>query len=102
MAHTLYPDWREKVIFSAEGPQPQAVLETEQLKVVLVALEPGQAIPAHPAPPAVYYFITGTGWMSVDGSRFAVTPGATVVTSEGALRGVEAETHLVFLGARAT
>lgn len=29
---TLYADWREKVIYSAEGPQPQPLMADEKVK----------------------------------------------------------------------
>lgn len=100
MAQMMYPDWREKVVFSAEGPQPQALMESDKFKVVIAGLEPGQKISPHPEGIAMYHFLEGTGWMIVDDERFAVMPGATVITPVGATRGMEAETRLVFLAAR--
>ncbi|MBI3760503.1 MAG: hypothetical protein HY260_01390 [Chloroflexi bacterium] len=98
MTPILYPNWKEKVVFSAAGPQPQTLVETDKFKAVLVGLEAGQKIPQHPAPIAVYHFLEGTGWMIVNGERFAVAPGVTVVAPHGAKRGVEAETRIAFLG----
>lgn len=100
MAQLLYPDWRTRVVFAAEGPKPQVLMENAKFKVVLGGLEAGQKIPPHPEGESVFHFLEGTGWMSVDGERFAVTPGATVVTPAGAQRGIEAETRLAFLAAR--
>jgi len=100
MAQTLFPNWRDKVVFSPDGPQPQALMQSEKFKVVIGGLEPGQKIPPHPEGESVFHFLEGTGWMIVDGERFAVTPGATVVTPAGARRGIEAETRLAFLAAR--
>lgn len=96
----LYPNWKEKVVFSADGPQPQVLAENEKLKVIVAGLEPGQKIPPHPEASAMYHFLEGTGWMIVDDERFAVGPGATVVMPDGAKRGIEAETRLAFLAAR--
>ena len=87
--------------FSADGPKPQKLLETETLTTVLIGLEAGQKIPPHPAPAAAYHFLEGSGWVIVDDSRLAVQPGATVVVPDGASRSVEAETQLAFLGVRA-
>lgn len=98
---TLYPDWKKIVVFAADGPQPQKLIETETFRAVLVGLEAGQRIPAHPAPASAYHFLEGSGWMVVDGARFAVGPGATMVVPGGAARGVEAETRLAFLGTQA-
>ncbi len=100
MGYQLYPDWKDKVVYGDGRPQPQALVEQDQFKVVLAGLEPGQTIPQHPEGLAVYYFITGSGWMTVDGESFFVGPGATVVTSQGAQRGIRAETRLAFLAAR--
>lgn len=97
----LYSDWREHVVFADDGPKPQKLLETSTFRAVLVGLEPGQRIPPHPAPASAYYILDGTGWMIVDGERLAIRPGATVVVPDGAVRGVEAETRLAFLGAQA-
>ena len=90
--------WEEKVVFSSNGLQPQPLLEDDKVKMVLVGVEPGQHIPPHPAPSAVYYFIEGNGWMTVDGTRIEIEPGVIIRTPDGAQRGVEAETRLVFLG----
>ena len=90
--------WTDKVAFGTEGPQPQPLLDNDSVKMVLVGLEPKQRIPAHPAPSAVYYFIEGTGWMTIDDDRFEVGPGVIVRTPEGANRSVGAKTRLVFLG----
>lgn len=96
----FYPDWREKVAFSAEGPQRETLLETDQVRVILAGLEAGQRIPPHAEGAAVYSFLDGAGSMIVDGERFAVRAGTIVVTAAGATRGVEADTRLVFLATR--
>ncbi len=100
MKTMFYPNWQEKVVFSPGGPQPQILAENEKLKVIIGSLEVGQKIPPHPEALAVYHFLEGTGWMMVDDERYPVSSGATVITAEGAKRGVEAETRLVFLAAR--
>ncbi len=38
--------------------------------------------------------------MTVDEERFAIEAGATVITPDGAVRGIEAETRLAFLATR--
>ncbi|MCU0504032.1 MAG: hypothetical protein MUC51_20130 [Anaerolineae bacterium] len=79
MAQPLYfPDWRDKVIFSAGGPQPQVLHEDDKVKVVVVGLEPGSQIPAHPG------------------------AGSTVVIPAGAIRGVAVHTRLAFIAVRIT
>lgn len=99
-AMNFYPDWKQTVVYDAAGPQPQVLLETETLKVVLVGLMAGQKLPPHPAPAGVYHFLAGTGWMMVDVERVQVSAGATVVVPEHAKRGIEAETQLAFIATR--
>jgi quercetin dioxygenase-like cupin family protein len=97
----LHADWREQVVFAEDGPKPQKLLETATFRAVLVGLQPGQRIPPHPAPASAYYILEGTGWMIVDGQRLALQPGAIITMPDGAVRGVEAETRLAFLGTQA-
>jgi quercetin dioxygenase-like cupin family protein len=96
----LYPSWREQVVYSAEGPQPQILMNDEKVKVIIAGLEPGQKIPEHAEAAAMYHFLEGNGWMLVDGEHLAVVPGSTVVMPEGTARGMEAETRLAFLATR--
>jgi quercetin dioxygenase-like cupin family protein len=96
----VFQDVREKVVFSSAGPHPQVLLESGKLKALVAGLEPGQKIPPHPEALAMYYFVEGTGWMIVDGERFPVAVGTTIFAAQGAARGMEADTRLVFLAAR--
>lgn len=97
---TLFPDWREKVTYAPDGPQPQMLVLDDHVKVVVAGLEAGQQIPAHAEAAAIYHFLEGRGWLIVDGQRLPVGPGATVVMPDGAVRGMEAETRLAFLATR--
>jgi quercetin dioxygenase-like cupin family protein len=96
----LYPDWRENVVFSPDGPKPQVLMGDDKLRVVIAGLEAGQKIPPHPEGESVFHFLEGSGWMVIGDERLAVKAGATVVAPAGATRGIEAETRLVFLAAR--
>ena len=97
---TLYPDWREKIVFD-KGPQHQELMLTDTFRAVLVSLEAGQKIAPHTSSSGAYHILEGTGSMIVDGERLAIEAGATIVVPKGAARGVEAETRLVFLGTQA-
>ena len=97
----LYPSWRDVVAFSDDGPAHQVLLETDTFKSVIVGLNAGQQIPVHPTSAATYHVLEGTGWITVDDERYRVEPGATVTAPDGAARGVEAETMMVFLGNKA-
>jgi quercetin dioxygenase-like cupin family protein len=96
----IYPDWKDEISYASDGPKPQVLMADEKAKVVLVGLEPGQLIPEHAEAQAVYHFLEGTGWIIVDGERYPVSAGASVVMPEGAVRGMEAETRLAFLAVR--
>lgn len=97
----LYPSWQDVVVFSDEGPAPQVLIETDVFKSVIVGLKAGQQIPVHPTTAATYHVLQGTGWIRVDDERFRLSPGVTVTVPDGAARGIEAETELVFLGSKA-
>jgi len=96
----VYFDWKEWVVYAPDGPKPQAMVETEKAKVVVAGLEAGQKVPEHPESMGVYYFVEGEGVMVVDGERYEVGPGSIVIASQGAVRGVEALTRLVFVATR--
>lgn len=97
---TLYPDWKEKIVYGTDGPEPQILMADEKVKVILGGLKPGQKIPDHAEAQAMYHFLEGSGWMTVDGERLPVAAGATVVMPKGSVRGMEAETQLAFIATR--
>lgn len=97
---TFYPDIQTQAVFGEMGPQPQFLVDEANFKVILGGLEPGQQIPVHPEALALYYFLAGTGTMTVDDEQYPITPGATVITPAGARRGMQAETRVIFLAAK--
>jgi quercetin dioxygenase-like cupin family protein len=97
----FFPSWKEIVAFATDGIRPQILLETHNFIAVLAGLEAGQKIPAHRAPASAYHFLEGTGLMMVEGERFPVTAGATVVVPNGSCRAIEAKTRLALLGTQA-
>jgi quercetin dioxygenase-like cupin family protein/NAD-dependent dihydropyrimidine dehydrogenase PreA subunit len=100
MQTTVVLDWKDRVIFSADAPQPQVLGEDEKLKVIVAGLEPGAEIPVHSEGLAMYHILEGAGWMTVDDRRFAIQTGMIILTPEGATRGIEAVTRLAFLATR--
>lgn len=100
MDQTELLNWKEKLVFSPEGPSPRVLLENSELKVIIAGLEAGQQIPEHPEAKAVYTFLEGAGWMTVNGERFPVEPGVVIVTPDMASRGVEAASRMIFLATR--
>jgi quercetin dioxygenase-like cupin family protein len=101
MGHPLFfPNWRDKVIFSAGDPQPQVLHEDAKVKVVVVGLEPGGQIPAHPGDLGVYHFVEGTGQMRAGDETYEVETGSTVVIPARVIRGVVDHTRLAFIAVR--
>jgi quercetin dioxygenase-like cupin family protein len=100
MSKFLLDDWKAREVFSKDGPKPQVLEENSLFKVILAGLEAGQSIPEHPELGAVYTILQGTGWMTVDGERFPIAAGAIISMANGAARGMEAVTPLVFLAVR--
>ena len=95
-----YPDWKEKIVYGENGPEPQMLMVDEKVKIILGGLKAGQKIPNHPEAQAMYYFLEGEGVMIVDGERIAVTAGATITMPAGTVRGMEADTQLAFIAVR--
>jgi quercetin dioxygenase-like cupin family protein len=102
VAHKYYPKPLEKIVFSPDGPQPQALFAEGQVKIIMVGLQAGQKIPIHPGGLASFQFLEGKGVMDVDGEHLSVEPGTVIITQHGATRGIEAETELKFMAVRIT
>jgi uncharacterized protein (DUF2249 family) len=95
---SAWPDWRDAANYSADGPGIRVLSESSDLKVVLVTLGTGQALPAHPGPAACFHILDGTGSILVDDDEITVSAGSTVIAPPGSRRSVRASTPLVFLG----
>lgn len=95
---TVWADWHGVVAPQDAGPDVRVLQESDELKVVLVALAAGQALPDHPGPAASFHILSGSGAVVVDGTAHPVTAGATVVVTSGSRRSVRADSPLVFLG----
>jgi mannose-6-phosphate isomerase-like protein (cupin superfamily) len=93
-------DTRSKAVFAAGGPQPQFLIDTPKFKTLVVGLEAGSQIPAHPDQAAMYHFLEGTGLMTVGEEIFEIKPGVTVIAPSGVKRGMNARTRLIFLGSK--
>ena len=98
--NVLYPDWKDLVVYAAEGMQPQVLVETAKYRSVIVGLAAGNSIPPHSEGPAIFHFLEGSGRVIVGQESLAVQAGATVIVPDGAIRGIEAETQLALLAVR--
>lgn len=95
-----FTDTKEKAVFAADGPKPQFIIDTPNFKALVVGLEAGGQIPAHPGEVAMYHFLEGTGLMTVGDEAFEIKPGVTIVVPSGVKRGMNAKTRVVFLGSK--
>lgn len=91
-------DWKSIIEYSPDGPKHHVLADTNSYRAVLVGVDAGGKIPPHPSTDATYHFLEGSGWMIVDGERYPVSAGTTIVVPAKAERGIEAETRLAFLG----
>jgi len=96
----FFPAWRDLVRYSGPGPDPAILHDDPGFRALVVGLEPGGRIPPHPERSAVYHVLEGTGFMTVDGERYPLTEGATVIAPAGSSRGIEAETRLAIIAVR--
>lgn len=97
-AATVCADWHDTVTHRDAGPDVALLHEAKDLKVVLVALAAGQALPPHPGPSACFHIVSGTGAVVIDQVEHPVSAGATVIAAPGTHRSVRATTPLVFIG----
>ena len=99
-ASIYFPDWRELIRYAPAGPQMTILNEGQGHKVLLAGLDAGGRIPPHPERLGVYHVLKGTGSMMVDGARYPLSAGVTVIAPEGSARGFEAATRLAFIAVR--
>jgi len=97
----IVTDWREKVTFGEEGPAPTLLVEDELQKVVLGTVKAGQSIPLHADRGGTFVFLDGTGTFHAGDQQLQAQPGMIVHLAENTVRGVDAETDMVFLAIRA-
>jgi len=95
-----FADTKSKAVFAADGPQPQFLMDTPSFKILVVGLEAGSHIPAHPDQVAMYHFLQGTGLMTIGEDVFEIKPGVTVIAPSGVKRGINAKTRMIFLGSK--
>ena len=95
-----FADTKAKAVFAADGPKPQFLIDTPNFKALVVGLEAGGQIPAHPGEVAMYHFLEGTGLMTGGDEAVEIKPGVTVVVPSGVKRGMNAKTRVVFLGSK--
>ncbi|MCQ3939337.1 MAG: hypothetical protein DPW18_20175 [Chloroflexi bacterium] len=95
-----FSDTKSEAVFSADGVKPQFLLEAPNFKALVVGLEAGGQIPVHTGEAAMYHFLEGEGLITVGEETFDIKPGVTVIAPGGAMRGMNAKTRVIFLGAK--
>jgi quercetin dioxygenase-like cupin family protein/hemerythrin-like domain-containing protein len=91
---TVVANARELASFEADGFRPAVVFESERMKVVLVALEPGQAIDVHaPQVDMAVAVLDGMGEVFAGDRPRAVRAGDLAVVPAGQRRGLRATTE---------
>lgn len=87
-------DVRERIEFDSEF-RPRILKMAEGYKVPLICLEAGQEIPPHPSGTGIFFIISGTGVMTVDGEERDVKEGDMIFVDGGSERGIKASENLV-------
>jgi quercetin dioxygenase-like cupin family protein len=104
MPDTAFPIYcantKSKAVFAEDGPQPQFLIDTPTFKALVVGLEAGSHIPAHPDQAAMYHFLEGTGLVTIGEESFEIKPGVTVIAPAGVKRGINAKSRVIFLGSK--
>lgn len=85
---------KKRIEFSARF-SPRILRAADKYKVPLILMKPGQGIPPHPSGAGVFYIISGSGVMTVDGDEAPVGEGDMIFVENGAERGIRATSELV-------
>lgn len=90
--------YRSAVAFQQDRFQPVVLAETERIRVLLMCLEPGQAIPVHrPGIDLALVVLEGDGVMTAGDREDPISSGTVVVVPAGTARGLRATGRLVAL-----
>lgn len=82
-------DINERTAFADEFT-PRILRAAPGYKVPLICMEPGQEIRPHQGGAGVFYFVSGSGVMTVEGKELEVGPGKMVIVEKGESRGIRA------------
>jgi quercetin dioxygenase-like cupin family protein len=95
---TILASYRSAVAFRQDRFQPVVLAETERIRVLLLCLEPGQAIPVHrPGIDLTLVVLEGDGMMTTGDREDPISSGTVVVVPAGTARGLRATGRLVAL-----
>ena len=86
-------DVGSRVDFAAEF-MPRILRVKPEYKVPLICMEPGQEIKPHQGGLGIFYFMSGSGIMTVEGKEISVKAGTLVFAEKGESRGIRATERL--------
>ncbi len=87
-------DLMEKASFNPQFA-PQILRMEPGYKVPLICMEPGQEIPPHPSGTGVFYIVSGSGVMTIEGEEVDVEAGNMVFIDQGESRGIKATEKMI-------
>jgi quercetin dioxygenase-like cupin family protein len=96
--NAILTSYRSAVAFRQDRFQPVVLAETERVRVLLMCLEPGQAIPVHrPGIDLTLVVLEGDGMMTTGDREDPISSGTVAVVPAGTARGLRATGRLVAL-----
>lgn len=88
----------EEAVFSSKGFLARRLHRSSRMRVLVLGLNPGQRIPAHPdRVDTLFLVVEGSGKFIIDEQEHEVSPGAFVSVKAGVSRGIEACTKMIVL-----
>ena len=77
--------------YSPDGVRPTPLLNTDEIRALLLNLDTGQAVaPCRMSVPVLYYVIEGQGHLRVDQEQTELRVGSLAVVPAGAVRSISA------------
>jgi quercetin dioxygenase-like cupin family protein len=69
---------------------PIILRATQKYKSPLICMNPGQEIPPHPSATGVFYIVSGSAVMTINGVEHPVRAGNMIFVEQGDTRGIRA------------
>lgn len=93
---------QEKITFHKEQFIPNILYASPKVKMPLICMEPGQAIPAHGGNSVgIFYVKEGKGIFTLNDETIPMERGTVVVAPEGSSRGMKCIERMVVLAVSA-
>lgn len=93
---------QEKITFHKDHFIPNILYASPKVKMPLICMEPGQAIPPHGGNSAgIFYVKEGKGIFTLDDEKITMEKGMVIVAPEGSSRGMKCIERMVVLAVSA-